>query len=110
MARCIAALVCAVVASGCTAPVGQLALASTRPIFSASPVLRRGVLGADCAQNVLGIPLGNSAPNLNDAVAEAVAEVPGGTMLINASIADRYMISGLYNVSCLRVTGDVVGK
>jgi hypothetical protein len=93
-----------------TGTAGSVGTPATQPLPGADTVLGRNVSAQDCAQNLLGIPLGKSEPNLNEAVTLAVGRVPGGLMLTNVSIVNRYMISGLFNVDCIRVTGDVVGK
>jgi hypothetical protein len=95
--------------AGCAASVGELAMISPQDIPGSAPVLRRGVTAEDCAHKIIGIPLGESAPNLNLAVARALAQVPGGVMLTNATIDNDYAITVLYNRNCIRVTGDVVG-
>jgi hypothetical protein len=108
--------------SGCSTPLGTKSVLvpannpeavgrpATQPLPGASTVLSRNVTAQDCAQNIFWIPWGPREPDLNAAVTQAVARVPGGLMMTNVSVAKHYMISGLYNVDCIRVTGDVVGK
>jgi hypothetical protein len=99
-----------VMIAGCAASVGELRLASTRPLkLPRHTVLRRGVSGTDCSHKVVGIPL-KGGPDLNAAVTKALAQVPGGTLLTDVAVDNDYLITVLYNRSCLRVTGTVVGE
>jgi hypothetical protein len=96
--------------SGCTASMGDVAMLSTQPALASGVVLRRDAVAQNCAHDVLGIPLGQRMPNLAAAVAAAVGEGSGGMLLTNVSVENDYFISGLYNLNCIRVQGDVVGK
>jgi len=101
---------CTLMAAGCTASVGELRLASTRTLkLPRHTVLRRGASGTDCSHKVMGIPL-TGGPNLNAAVTNALAQVPGGTLLTDVTVDNDYLITGLYNRNCIRVTGTVVGQ
>jgi hypothetical protein len=96
--------------SGCTASVGELAMAAPERVGAPTKVLRRGISGEACTHKVFGIPFSERAPDLNAAVEAAVAKVPGGVMLTDVAIQNDYVITFVYNQNCIRVTGDVVGN
>jgi len=98
----------ALLASGCTTRIGDFTIASTKNVaFNPSPD-RRSVEGEHCATRLLGlIPLGSFFPNLEEAVDDAMAQVPNGNVMTNAVTYMNVWTAIIVNQQCYRVKGDV---
>jgi len=95
--------------SACTSTrMGSLTLATTKNIGYTYSSLQQHVIGEDCAENILGIPLGSMNPNVQEAIDKAVSQVPSGDMMTNVTVHDDLFFALLYNQVCVRVDGDVV--
>ena len=103
IARVAAALIAGLLLSSCAANVGTLRLASL--IEPDLPRLPQRVTGVDCATRVLLVP----TPSLQRAVERAVEQVPWGEMLVDVTVSNHVIVTGVYNRSCYRVEGEVAG-
>ena len=94
--------------AGCSFHQGDLTMASSKNVPLSETLVRRGVEGKDCIQNVLGIPLGSLVPDYKEAADNALATAPGANALSDAVIYQEPLIFLLYNRTCIRVRGDAV--
>ncbi len=99
------ALLLATLLAGCSSSVGTLALTSARPMPIPYNVIGPRAVGEACAWTVLGL---GGAPSIEDAIREAVATVPEGGMLVNATLTSRWLITGIANQTCVEARGQVV--
>jgi hypothetical protein len=110
LTRCwLVALVASVLLSGgCVQRIGDFTIASTKNVaYNPSPD-RRGVEGQHCATRLLGlIPLGSFLPNLEEAVDDAMAQVPDGNTMTNVVTYMHVWTAIIVNQQCYRVKGDV---
>ena len=93
---------------GCVQRIGDFTIASTKNVaFNPIPERHR-VEGKDCSTRLLGlIPIDKFIPNLEDAVDEAMAEVPSGNTMTNAAIYIDSWTAIVVAQQCYRVRGDV---
>jgi hypothetical protein len=100
-----AVLVLVAVLAGCSSSVGTLALTSARPMPIPYNVIGPRGVGEACAWTVLGL---GGPPSIEEAIRAAVASVPEGGMLVNATLTSRWLITGLANQTCVEARGQVV--
>ena len=98
----------ALLTGGCVQRIGDFTIASTKNVaYNPSPD-RRGVEGKHCATRLLGlIPLGSFLPNLEEAVDDAMAQVPDGNTMTNVVTYVNVWTAIIVNQQCYRVKGDV---
>ena len=96
-----AMLVLAALVAGCSSSVGTLALTSARPMPIPYNVIGPRAVGEACAWTVLGL---GGAPSID----AAVATVPEGGMLVNATLTSRWLVTGIANQTCVEARGQVV--
>jgi hypothetical protein len=101
---------CMIGISACSLRTGDFTLASSRNTGLAYTPLRKNVRGSDCSQSVLFIPWGSMNPNIQDALDDAVRQVPNGDMMINATVHYDILVTLLYNRTCMRIDGDVANS
>jgi hypothetical protein len=90
---------------GCSIDRGTLTAIATHNVAVPSQPVARDVEGSDCVYFAFGMPVsGSLAPDLREAVDNALAEAPEGDALENVVI---YRDTAPFSV-CLRVKGDVV--
>lgn len=93
---------------GCSISAGQLRLVSTKPTGVKAASLDTKATGRDCIHHtLLLVPLGRATPSYEVAVANALAEVPSGSLLTEVQVNVRGWTAILYGRTCLEVTGDV---
>ena len=81
---------------------------STRATRLRPPTLAERVEGRDCVQRLLVfVPLGRSRPTIEAALADAMAKVPRGNVMMNVTLDQTVLVTYLYNRTCLVVRGDV---
>jgi hypothetical protein len=100
----LAILLGAALLVSCSAQVGTFTLVS--PGTPEMPRLRQRVRGVDCAV----LPLVMPTPSLQRAVERAVEQVPWGEMLVDVTVTNDFLVTGVYNRSCYRVEGEVAGS
>ncbi len=88
---------------GCTATIATVPGILGPEAYPPAMVLATGASGEDCGTQILLVPL--HRPSLETAVARAIAGVPEATLLTDVRISVRAIVTGVYNRSCLRVTG-----
>ncbi len=89
--------------SGCATRVETLPAVLGPEAYPPAMVLATGAQGEDCGRSILFVPL--RQPQLAEAVARALAKVPEATLLTNAEVVTSTFTTGVYNRTCLRVTG-----
>lgn len=104
--------------AGCaTTRLGNLSLASTRPLPVRHTVLARGVEGRDCdvANNaftkfMFGWAVDTTTPSAQTALDRALEQVPGADALTNVSVRTKLQFAGylVFNSECIYVRGDAV--
>lgn len=95
-----ALLLCA----GCISrPMGEIAFAAVDPAQASVRIIRRGVVGEHCVSAFLGF--GDPRPSYSEAAKNALAGVPGATVVINANLHYRHS-EGFTNQFCATVAGD----
>lgn len=93
---------------GCSVSAGRLQLVSTKPSGVKAASLDKKVTGRDCIHHtLLLVPLGRSTPSYEIAVANAMAQVPAGSLLTEVQVKTRGWTAILYGRTCLEVTGSV---
>lgn len=97
------ALAVELLVGGCRAQLGSVAGVLGSETYAPAMVLATGARGEDCGAAVLFVPLRRA--NLADAVARAIASVPEATLLIDADVETRSMVTGVYNRRCVVVRG-----
>jgi hypothetical protein len=100
-----AVLALAALLSGCSSQVGTLALTSARPMPIPYNVIGPRGVGEACAWTMLGL---GGAPSIEEAIRAAVATVPEGGMLVNATLTSRWLVLGIANQTCVEARGQVV--
>lgn len=105
MRRALVLVLVAGLGAACTRPAGTLALTSARPMPVPYNVIGPRAVGEACSYTVLGI---GGAPDVADAVRDAIAAVPGGGMLVNVALTSRWITTGLVNQTCVEARGYVV--
>lgn len=100
-------LTVALISSACTTRMGDLTIASGKNVNLRPDVAQRAVEGKDCVNMILFIPLGSLAPNVEEAMDQALAQVPGGNIMTDVAIYQDTIFTYLFNQTCLRVKGDV---
>ena len=94
--------------SGCRTRLGDLTLLSTKNVTLTSSVVERSVEGKDCVQMLLFIPIsGRLNPTLDEAMADAMSNVPDGNIMTDVALYNDVIFTLLYNQLCYRVKGDV---
>ena len=94
---------------GCSQTIGTFGLVANGPVHVDPEVVVYGVEGESCVYNLFGlIPVkGGPAPSAGDAMARALAQVPDGNVLVNASFYSDILYAFLYSKNCTRVRADV---
>lgn len=102
-------LVCALVlCGGCSLRMGDLQIISSKNVAVNPEPIQRGVEGKDCVHWLLGlIPLGSLVPNVEEAMDEAMQQVPEGNVLTDVAIYRDSFTVILVSRTCLRVKGDI---
>jgi hypothetical protein len=83
--------------------MGEIAFAAMDPTQEPVRILRRGVAGEHCVSAILG--LGDPRPSYGEAAKNALAGIPGATVVVNANLHYRHT-EGLTHYFCATVTGD----
>jgi hypothetical protein len=98
-------LTLAAMLAGCSSPVGTLALTSARPMPIPYNVIGPRGVGEACAWTVFGL---GGSPSIEAAIRAAIATVPEGGMLVNATLTSRWLVTGIANQTCVEARGHVV--
>ena len=106
--RWITALVVVVSLSGCTTRIGDLTVGSTKNLTHEFDVIKKDVVGEDCLQMFLLIPLGTLNPTYDGAIDLALDSVPDADAIVDATFYQDSLFTLVYNRGCIRVTGDAV--
>ena len=88
---------------GCSTRLGTGAGLLGAEAYPPAMVLATGAVGEDCGTRVLFVSL--HEPALEVAVARALATVPEATLLVDARIETRRIVTGLCDRTCVRVHG-----
>lgn len=106
------AMIFALILSSCSRRIADLTQVSTRNMDKSKEYveLQRGVKGRDTQLHSILLlfgPLG--APDIEEAIDDAVAEVPGGEYMENVVIKEKRMQFILFSLRSFKVEGDVYG-
>jgi hypothetical protein len=99
--------VAAVLLSGCSASQGRLSLVAIRDVDWPVMALAAGAEGRDCVSSILLVPLERRVPSIERAAGEAIASVPEGEILMDATVTVEVVSTLLFNRQCVRVRGTV---
>ena len=83
--------------------MGEIAFAAIDPTQAPVRIIRRGVAGEHCVSAFLGF--GDPRPSYGEAAKNALAGVPGATVVVNANLHYQH-IEGLTHRFCATVAGD----
>ena len=106
--RWITALVVVGLLSGCTTRIGDFTVGSSKNLTHQFEVIKKDVVGKDCVQMILFIPLGTLNPTYDGAIDAALEGVPNADAIVDATFYQDVMFTLIYNETCIRVTGDAV--
>jgi len=107
--RAIAAVLLVIVVSGCTTRIGDLTIASPKNLPGEFKTVKQGVVGKDCAYQVLFfIPIGTLNPTIDAAIDDALAKIPDADALVDAKLYNDILIAFLFNSNCIRVEGTAI--
>ena len=90
----------------CSTPLGELTVLAPEPLPREFVTIETRVRGEDCVLQLLGFAL--LSPSVSDAVADALAAVPGADAIVSASIGTRFRFYGLASEICVTVEGEAV--
>ena len=93
--------------SGCATSLGTIGVAVPDPEAMGLKMLRPAAIGRSCRATLLGLPLADGEPRLQDALGEILALDAEGNVVVNAEIRWRRVVTGLYNRRCIEVQGDL---
>lgn len=104
----IALLLCFLL-TGCGGRLGDFTFLTTKQFsIPVSSFEKRGrVVGEDCANRVLLIPIGHVQPHTKEAVDQAV-EKEDGNALVDAVVEWSYIDFILFSSNCIKVEGTAV--
>lgn len=104
--RSVAAMLALGVA-GCTASGGRLGLVGADEALLSTKMLRPGATARSCEVTVLGLAVAGETPSVAKAVQRLLASDAEANVVKNVEVAWERLVTGLYNWSCVTVTGDV---
>jgi hypothetical protein len=96
------------VIAGCSASVGRLTIASTKPIPQDFQVVARNVRGKDCGYKFFFIPFGKRVINPLNALDDALNRAPSADALVNVQVEEQWIVTVILNRDCYVVRGDAV--
>lgn len=94
--------------AACSLHMGDLTALASKNVAVPSAPLRRQVEGLSCIHWVLFIPVGGIVPDVEEAMDQALAQVPEGNAMVNIAMYYEPLPLLVYTRNCLRVKGDVV--
>ena len=102
-----ASLLALLALSGCAASLGTVGLIRADVESVGLKLLRPAVTDRSCRASILGIPLEPGDPDVGEAVGRILARDTEGTVVANARIRWRRIVTGIYNRRCVEVRGDL---
>jgi hypothetical protein len=93
--------------SGCATSLGTIGVAVPDAGAMGLKMLRPAATGRACRSTLLGLPLADGEPRLQDALAEILALDAEGNVVVNAEVRWRRLVTGVYNRRCVEVRGDL---
>jgi hypothetical protein len=104
----VACLVTATVAlSACAFRMGDLSIVSSKNVALNPQPMKRGVEGQNCLYFLLGfIPIMGFVPNIEEAMDQALAQVPDGNLLTDIAVYADSTYFVLAAQQCIRIKGD----
>ena len=96
-----------VVLAGCVTSHGPVGVIAPSADVVGTKLLRPHVVGRSCRSRVLGVPVGTGDPQLQEAVAQILAQDAEGDVVLNAEVRATVLVTGVYNRCCVEVEGDL---
>jgi len=106
MTRLALAALCLVL-SGCATSLGTVGVAVPNAEAMGFKMLRPAAIGRSCRATVLGLPLADGEPRLQEALGDILALDAEGNMVVNAEVRWRRLVTGVYNRRCVEIQGDL---
>jgi hypothetical protein len=103
----VAVVALGVALSGCATSLGTIGVAVPDAEPMGLKMLRPAATGRSCRASVLGLPLADGEPRLQDALGEILALDAEGNVVVNAEVRWRRVVTGIYNRRCVEVQGDL---
>ena len=101
-------LLVAAVIGGCGTSLGTAGVLLPDADAVGVKLLHPGAVGRSCRASIVGIPLDEGDPSLEEATARVLALDAEGNALTNADVRWERVVTGLYNRRCVEVRGNLV--
>jgi hypothetical protein len=97
----------AIALSGCAFRMGDLSIVSSKNVALNPEPIKRSVEGKNCLYFLLGfIPIMGFVPNIEEAMDQALAQVPDGNLLTDIAVYSEMTYFVVASEQCIRVKGD----
>jgi hypothetical protein len=106
--RQLVLLLVGVAVCGCGTSLGTAGVLLPDPDAVGVKLLHPGVGGRSCRSSIVGIPLGEGNPSLEEATGRVLALDAEGNALTNADLRWEHLVTGVYNRRCIVVRGNLV--
>jgi len=104
MRPALVGVVCAL--AGCATSLGSAGMIGPRGATS-TKLLRPAAVGRSCRSSILGVPLEEGGPGLEEALGQILALDPEGDVVTDAEVVSERLVTGIYNRHCVVVRGDL---
>ena len=93
--------------AGCVTSHGTVGVLAPSGDVVGTKLLRSRAVGRSCRTRILGVARGADAPQLQEALAEILAQDEEGDVVLNADVRSSAFLTGVYNRRGLEIQGDL---
>jgi hypothetical protein len=97
----------ATLTAGCAMPLGSVSAVQPKVDTFGVKLLAPSITGRSCRTSILGVPLQPGDPDVQEALAQILAQDAEGDVVTDARIDSERILTGVYNRRCVSVQGNL---